>query len=214
MLKLAHHVVGYLMNTLDYALAYKPCSEEMDSYGRRAPTGGKGHQGIMCLWGGALVAWESKTQPFATLSTTECELLGYVDGLTLGESVGAIVNVLEQNALAHEGCYVLRGDNLSGLQLLHAPSGPWRTRHLRLRSNVLRERLQMKLWHAEHIPGADLCADLLTKAITVPRSWETFASTVGLASVNTEPYPEDPARSRMKKLALGAAVALGLCICI
>ena len=97
----------------------------------------------------------SKTQPFATLSTTECELLGYVDGLTLGESVGAIVNVLEQNALAHEGCYVLRGDNLSGLQLLHAPSGPWRTRHLRLRSHVLRERLQMKLWHAEHIPGAD-----------------------------------------------------------
>ena len=44
----------------------------------------------------------------------------------------------------------------------------------------------MKLWHAEHIPGADLCADLLTKAITVPRSWESFASTVGLASVEPE----------------------------
>ena len=117
---------------------------------------------IRASWGGALVAWESKTQPFATLSTTECELLGYVDGLTLGESVGAIVNVLEQNALAHEGCYVLRGDNLSGLQLPRVSSGPWRTRHLRLRSHVLRERLQMKLWHAEHIPGADLCADLLT----------------------------------------------------
>ena len=225
-LKLAHHVVGYLMNTLDYALAYKPCSEETDSYGRQssmsrlevladssfAPTGGKGHQGIMCLWGGALVAWESKTQPFATLSTTECELLGYVDGLTLGESVGAIVNVLEQNALAHEGCYVLRGDNLSGLQLLHAPSGPWRTRHLRLRSHVLRERLQMKLWHAEHIPGADLCADLLTKAITVPRSWESFASTVGLVPVKPDASAEDLALSRLKKLALGAAVALGLLV--
>ena len=215
-LRLAHHVVGYLMTTLDYALSYKPCSEELDSYGRRssmsrlevladssfAPTGGKGHQGIVRLWGGSLVAWESKTQPFATLSTTECELLGYVDGLNLGESVGAIVNVLEQNALAQEGSYVLRGDNLSGSQLLHAPSG--------LRSHVLRERLQMKLWHAEHIPGADLCADLLTKAITTPRTWEAFAATVGLAPVITDASPEDPAPSRMKKLALGAAVALGL----
>ena len=133
------------MNTLDSALAYKEVLADLSF----APTGGKGHQGIMCPWGGALVAWESKTQPFATLSTTECELLGYVDGLTLGESVGAIVNV-QQNALAHEGCYVLRGDNLSGLQLLHAPSGPWRTRHLRLRSHVLRERLQMKLARRTH----------------------------------------------------------------
>ena len=33
-------------------------------------------------------------QAFATLSTTESELLGYVDGLTMGESVGAVINVL------------------------------------------------------------------------------------------------------------------------
>ena len=44
----------------------------------------------------------------------------------------------------------------------------------------------------------------------MPRSWETFASTVGLASVEPEASAEVPALSRLKKLALGAAVALGL----
>ena len=72
----------------------------------------------------------------------------------------------------------------------------------------------MKLWHAEHIPGADLCADLLTKAITTPRTWEAFAATVGLAPVITGVSPEDPAPSRMKKLAFGAAVALGLLVLV
>ena len=46
----------------------------------------------------------------------------------------------------------------------------------------------------------------------MPRSWETFASTVGLASVEPEASAEVPAPSRLKKLALGAAVALGLLV--
>ena len=88
---------------MDLALENGPCSEVADQYGRAqsmgrldiltdssfAPAGGKGHQGLMAMRGGCLVAWESKSQAFATLSTTESELLGYVDGLTMGESAGS-----------------------------------------------------------------------------------------------------------------------------
>ena len=93
---------------MDFGLEYSPCSDAADQYGRAqsmgrldiltdssfAPAGGKGHQGLLAMWGGCLVAWESKSQAFATLSAGESELLGYVDGLTMGESVGAVINVL------------------------------------------------------------------------------------------------------------------------
>ena len=59
------------------------------------------------------IAWESKAEAFATLSTTESELMGYTDALTLGERVGAVANVLELNALDREGACTLRGDTSS-----------------------------------------------------------------------------------------------------
>ena len=223
MLILADHVLGYVASTLDFALEYGPCPDYCDQYGRVhnlnrlevltdssfAPTGGRGHQGIMAMWGGCLVAWESKAQAFATLSTTESELLGYIDGLTLGESVGAVANVLQENILDREGSYVLRGDNLSGLQLLQAPSGPWRTRHLRLRSHVLRERLKHHLWSVEHVPGTELCADLLTKSITQSLSWDAFRRSVGLRAAETS-VSNEVGTSRAKKVACAAMASLGL----
>ena len=73
-----------------------------------------------CLWGGALVQWESKRQPFAALSSTEAELIGYVDALTMGESLQVILNILEHNALVDDGQFEIRGDNLSGHPPLEA----------------------------------------------------------------------------------------------
>ena len=63
------------------------------------------------------------------------------------------------------------GDNQSSLRLLECPDGPWRTRHLRLRSFVLRERMKRGLWKGRHVPGAQLASDLLTKAVTSMPSW-------------------------------------------
>ena len=194
-LSLANHVLGYLKYTVDFALEYKRYggSGLLDTSGRLlgenrvevysdasfAPHGDRSHQGLMAYWKNSLIHWESKMQPFCTVSTTESELLGYTEGLTLGESLGSIITVLEEEGLPDRGGYVLRGDNQSGIQLLQAPSGPWRTRHLRLRSNVLRERLQERLWQVEHVPGNDLMVDLLTKAITLVSSWEKFYDKAG-----------------------------------
>ena len=214
---LSQHVLGYLAGTVDLALEYGPRSDAADQYGRVqsmgrldmltdssfAPAGGKGHQGLMAMWGGCLVAWESKSQACATLSTTESELLGYVDGLTMGESVGAVINVLQDNALNREGSYTLRGDSMSGLQLLQAPSGPRRTRHLRLRSHVLRERLRHHLWD-----GVELCADLLTKSITQQSSWESFRRAVGLRMAVGGAC--EPVTSPVKKIAYAVMASLGL----
>jgi hypothetical protein len=82
--------------------------------------------------------------------------------------------------LVDEDDFMLKGDDLSGIQLLLSPDGPWRTKYLRLRSCVLREGLASKKWKVEHIPGTELCADFLTKAVSASSSWETFRIAVGL----------------------------------
>jgi hypothetical protein len=114
-----------------------------------------------------------------------------------------ILNVLEHNDLVESGQFEIRGDNLSGIQLLLAPDGPWRTRHLRLRSFVLRERLAAREWQVQHIPGSELAADLLTKPVVLMASWEVFRRTVGLVR-----FVQPTESSRLCRLT-EAVVALG-----
>ena len=52
------------------------------------------------------------------LSTMEPELLGYCDGMVLGESISSIIEILEDNQLGEKGERVLYGDSMSGLKLL------------------------------------------------------------------------------------------------
>ena len=221
-LELGEHVLGYVQQTWDQALSYGPCSEDWgepggdgcDDLGRgtslrdlqvfsdasHAPGGGRGHQGLIVTWAGAPVQWESRQQPFGTLSSTESELVGYVEGLTIGESVGSVIQSL---CPMMDLRYGLIGDNLSGLQLLAAPDGPWRTRHLRLRSFVLKERLRNRDWDATHSPGSELMADFLTKSIVVSNRWDQFRKVLGF--VKTEDHVE------AKKINALAAAASALC---
>ena len=159
---------------------------EMHSDASFGPAGGRGHQGLIAMYGGCPIQWESKQQAFGTFSTSESELLGYTDAMVLGESVSAVLDILEGNKLSEEGDKVLYGDNQSGLRLLESPDGPWRTRHLRLRSFVLRERMKWGLWKGRHVPGAQLASDLLTKAVTTAATWRKFYNFMGMANLVSE----------------------------
>ena len=107
----------------------------------------------MALW---------KTQPFVTSSTTEAELLSCGEGFQAAEGLGALLQVMGFKDITK----VLLCDSKSGLQLMTAETGSWRTRHLRIRHAKLREAMQEQpVWKARHVPGAGLVADGLTKAL-------------------------------------------------
>ena len=74
---------------------------------------------------------------------------------------------------------------MTGLRILQAPDGPWRTRRLRLRSFVTRERIQLRCWTTRHTPGAGLVADLLTTSISSLNPWDAFFKLFGV-TVNQE----------------------------
>ena len=131
------HVLGYVTNTSSVCLRYGKCSPILEdgsdlafkSTMQRleifcdasfAPPGGRGQQGVIVRYGGAPAQWESKMQPFATLSSSEAEICGYLDGVVMGESTSVIVNILEQGALGDE-LGVLYGDSQTGLKILTVP---------------------------------------------------------------------------------------------
>ena len=65
-----------------------------------APTAG--------LYGGEPVQWESRQQAFCTLSSAQAEILGYRgyrEAMTMGDSLAAVVNILEGNELQATGSW-------------------------------------------------------------------------------------------------------------
>lgn len=81
---------------------------------------------------------------------------------------------------------VTYGDSQAAISIVRNPDGPWRTRHLRLRANVLRERAQQGRWKIFHMAGTQLIADYLTKSITVRASWDRFRAFTNLLKVENQ----------------------------
>ena len=118
--------------------------------------------GVAVEHAGNLLACESGAQPFISQSTAESEVIAYNTSFQAGESVGML---LEQLGFRTEKR--LYGDSRAGIAVLSAETGPWRTRHLRLRAAKLRELVQdpASEWTVRHMSGAMLLADAFTKSL-------------------------------------------------
>ena len=185
-----------------------------------APQSSKSVQGVIGLYGGAPIQWLSNRQGCLTLSTAESELLSYIEAMSVADAIGCIISILEEIPIEFdkndedddedEGVTqapdedfaggggdqlqrVIYGDNQAAVSVLSSPDGPWRTRHLRLRSHVLRQRLQHKLrWAVRHLPGALLSADHLTKAVNPRARWKIFFDFMQMVrSTTTAPVVEE-----------------------
>ena len=99
----------------------------------------------------------------------------------------AILDITEGGCWsAKEAERVIYGDNTAALAIVQSPSGPWRTRRLRLRSNVLRERVREGEWQIRNLPGSGLVADYLTKAVAARTQWLRFYSMAGMIKDESE----------------------------
>ena len=219
-------MLAYLAGTLETCLEYKKC--EADDWGPEqslafprsmmrlelhadasfSPNGDRSHHGVMAFYGGGLVQWESTRQPFAVLSSAEAELLGYIEGMIMGDSVAAVVECLDPLWSEAETHRVLYGDNQAAIAILTNIDGAWRTRHLRLRAFFLRERIRDQVWSMRHLRGEVLVSDFLTKPITVKNAWGRFRDSAGLTSASYD-LGDEARLSRVTKLA-GLALVTGI----
>ena len=200
-IQLGQHVLRYLNRTKDFSMWYEPSKEAdwgengvlqvprsmsqleiyIDSSFAVEHEQSRSVSGIVIEWCGSPIQWFSCRQPFITASTGESELLGYSEGHQQAESVGALLTTL-----GIQPNYVIYGDSKSALALATQESGPWRTRHLRIRAHRLREALRCDgpvkdnmTWSARHMDGSALVADGFTKAL-LGQMFHRFAVRLGL----------------------------------
>ena len=113
------------------------------------------------------VAWRCGRQSFTMLSIMESELYQATEAAVLIENVGALLDELA-NKRIHR---LLKVDNASAVSMLGGGPGSWRTRHLKVRSAYLLERIQEKWLDVEHVEGTFQRADLSTKMHSKIRLW-------------------------------------------
>ena len=126
-----------------------------------AQGGGKSMTGVVVFHAGAPVFWASMRQTVMTLSTAEAELSAQLEALVAGRSVRALVGCLEPGEL--QG--IILNDNVAALSIAAGTSGSWRTRHLRIKAEGLREAATTGEWTLRHLDGRNLIADGLTKQL-------------------------------------------------
>ncbi|CAE7595187.1 unnamed protein product [Symbiodinium sp. KB8] len=159
---IGQRLLSYLQRTMGMALELRPTEGGFEAWSdcSFAPNGSKPHSGMTITWDKAVISWRSGRQPFTCLSTAEGELVAAIETLTLSMSMKAIVDEFGVPLPATTLCI----DNQAALVLANPSStASWRTRHLRIRSSFLREKVDQGEVKLLYVPGKIQLADLLTK---------------------------------------------------
>ena len=111
-----------------------------------------------------MVLWRATKQGLMTLSSSESELVAATEGIVLALGVREMLQQMAGLRLPIK----LLVDNTSALQLIQG-KGANRTRHLRIRSNFVKEKVDEMEVILQHVAGVFQHADLFTKILPGPR---------------------------------------------
>ena len=189
---LAHHLLGYVIGTADLALRYtrEPVGEQwLSLWGSQqvlaqtdasfAPAGEKSHEATFLYVQGNLVGWLTARQPFMAASTAEAELLSTMTGFVYGRAQGYIC----QELWGSKPSLTVQNDNTAAISIVSGDSTNWRSRHLRIRSQVVRQAVRSGQLTLSHVPGEWNVSDAGTKSLPLPRL-KVLRDGMGLVSVS------------------------------
>ena len=172
------HLFRYLQGTKDYKLTYAKGEDGLAfttycdaSHGDCVDTGRSTGAYLTCLGGGA-IGWSSKLQTIVTLSTTEAE---YIAACSAGQEaiwMRAFLTAIGYDCSKPTTIHI---DNLSAVSVANNPTHQGRMKHLDLRFHWLREAVEREVFKIQHIPTAQMPADVLTK----PLKWKLRAKCSG-----------------------------------
>ena len=159
--------------------------------------GNRSHTGWVVFFHGSPVCWRSARQAFVTLSTAEAELVAGLDAVVALQSAEAMLSEFGVSSFDK----TLRVDSQSALAIAIG-QGSWRTRHLRVRANYLREQYESGEIIPVYCPGVEQAADLLTKALPSAKILE-LAAIWGLLEHGTSRPAEAEAYSEARTVGSG-----------
>ena len=117
----------------------------------------KSQLGVVCYLNASPISWRTTTATLAAASTCESELQAAVLGAQMSIGLSTLIEDLGLKTTLYHGL-----DNQASLAVLQDTSS-WRTRHLAIRSAVLRDLVKEGIIKASHVRSQDQKADGLTK---------------------------------------------------
>ncbi|CAE7938539.1 TY1B-JR1 [Symbiodinium necroappetens] len=163
--KVALRVLSYLHKTAEMTLILGQPAEVTDakvvgfSDASFAPYGGKSYGASVITVEDSPVSWRCGKQTFVMLSIMESELYQATEAAVLLENTAVLLDELLQTRVRRTLCV----DNTAATAMIQGGPGSWRTRHLKVRSSYLIQRVQDQELHVEHVDGIKQRADLSTK---------------------------------------------------
>ena len=165
--KKLHKVVRYIRGSRDLGITLQPHSvisilAYIDA-SHAIHWNHRGHTGMVISMGRGPIYVKSSSQKINTKSSTESELVG------LSDSIGQVVWTRE--FLIEQGYNVqpatIYQDNTSTMQLVkNGKSNSERTKHIATRFYFVKDRVDRREVHIEHLSTGDMIADILTKPLT------------------------------------------------
>ena len=113
--------------------------------------------GAVCLVNGGPIAWRTTVAPLAAGSTCESELQAATMGCQMAMGISTLMEDVGLSPKVWQGI-----DNQASLSVLQDTSS-WRTRHLAIRSSVLRDLVKDGALRVQHVTSREQRADGLTK---------------------------------------------------
>ena len=178
-------IYRYLKRTIDTPLVMRASTNTdisgfSDSDWAGDPETSKSHTGWVVLSGGSPVAWYSKQQSSISQSSCEAE---YVAACSLGNELSWWRTLLESVGVINIPALDIWCDNKSAGVLAQHSGNFERTKHIRLRYHVLRERQKLGEVVVRWCPASSQLADILTKNVGV-QVFKHMASRILGASID------------------------------
>lgn len=161
-------IIRYLITTKDVSIVYENGTELIgysDSDFAGDIDSRKSNTGYLFLMNGGPVTWASRKQNTVALSTTESEYMAASDA-------AREILWLRQFLLdigKPQNTVTLKIDSQSAIKLIHNPVFHKRSKHIDVRYNFIREKVELKIINIEYVESSYQLADFLTKALPLSR---------------------------------------------
>lgn len=172
-------LLRYLKGSIDKKLVYRKDSNEIEGFcdadwasdldQRKSTTG------YVFVMQGAAVSWASRRQQTIALSTTEAEFMALVAAMQ--ETVW--LKRLEHELFGATTTMTLHCDNKGAIQLALNGSYSSRTKHVDIKANFIREKLEERIVELKYIGTDEMLADILTKGM-IGNKQVFFCKQIGL----------------------------------
>lgn len=167
-LSAAKRVLQFLSGTKDLALVFSPHPNDAPlegftdaNWASDPHVGRRSTSGMLIKVFGCTVSWRSQIQKCVALSAVEAELVAACEA---AREMVFVKNLLDQLG-ADTGTPHLRTDSLGCIQVAKDPAQHYKLKHIDVKYNFLREKVQAGALSVAHVKSDANPADVFTKAV-------------------------------------------------